>query len=115
MRKFMLLAAIVSFLLGTAVPVIALALSPAEEAKMQAEMPLSQADIDAFIRYGPSLIRAFNADDTSMASTIMLQTGWNKIRGTYVISKIGNGYAINIQPLLAKAMLEGAGMPAVLV
>lgn len=75
MRKFMLLAAIVSFLLGTAVPVIALALSPAEEAKMQAEMPLSQADIDAFIRYGPSLIRAFNADDTSMASTIMLQTG----------------------------------------
>lgn len=118
MRKFLLLAAIVcvsGLLLCATAPVSAFVLSPAEEAQLQTEKPLTQADIDTFITYGPALIKAFKTNDADKGKDIFLRIGWNKIRCIYIISKIGNGYCLSIQPRAAKAMLEGAGTPAVLM
>lgn len=118
MRKFLLLAAIICItwlVFGTAVPATAFTLNPDDAAQLKTEKPLTQTDIKTFITYGPSLIKAFETNDTGMADTVMLQAGWNKIRCVYVVAKIGNGYAISIQPQAAKAMLQSSGMPAVLM
>lgn len=117
MRKFMLFTVLIMavFLSYTTAPAATLTLSSAEETALALEPPLTQTDIDAFITYGSLLIQASRTNNVELASTIFDRAGWNKIRSSYVVSKISNGYAINFQPQIAESMLKNIGMPAVLI
>lgn len=56
-------------------------------AALAQEAPLTQADIDKFIRYFPELDRA--ADDDAATQKILRQAQWTKTRMVYVVFKIG--------------------------
>ena len=113
LTAFIIAACLLSYTIApAATPIV---LTPAEEAALAKEPPLAQADVDAFIAYGPALIKAFNLNDAQTAETVLNRTGWSKTRSSYVISKISYGYAVAIQPRAAKTMLESAGIPAVLM
>lgn len=117
MRK-LILYAVIAVVAGVwpcmAAPAAAQSLPPDTAAALAQEPSLTQADIDAFILYGPTLIRASRTNDVDAADTALASAGWSTIHGSYVVSKISNGYAISVQPQMARAMLESAGMPDVL-
>lgn len=98
-----------------AAPAAAQSLPPDTAAALAQEPPLNQADIDAFILYGPTLIRASRTNDVDAGAAALASAGWSVIRSSYVVSKISNGYAISVQPQMARAMLESASMPDVLI
>lgn len=75
------------------------------------EPPLAQADIDNFLKIGPDMIKAAIANDIAGAAKALQQVDWTEKRGSYVTAKISNAYAINLNPEMARSMLESAGMP----
>ena len=85
------------------------------EALFAKEAPLTQADVDKFIEIGPDMVQAATANDVAKAAEILNQVGWTETRGSFVTAKISNAYAINLNPDMAKSMLEAAGMPATLM
>lgn len=79
------------------------------------EPPLTQVDIDNFIKIGPDMVQAANANSIANAAKTLQQVDWTEKRGSYVTAKICNAYAIYLSPEMAKSMLENAGMPEFLL
>lgn len=85
------------------------------EAMLSKEPPLTQADIDNFIKIGPDMVKAASANDVAKAAEVLKQVGWSETRGSFVTAKISNAYAMNLNPEMAKSLLESASMPAILM
>lgn len=85
------------------------------EAAFAEEAPLTQADIDKFLKIGPEMVKAAIANDINSATKVLQQVDWTETRGSYVTAKISNAYAINLNPEAARSMLKSAGMPELLL
>lgn len=91
----------------------------AENAKLMAafaqEGPLTEADIQTFIKIAPALLEAVDANDEARGLKLMEDAGWGEIRGAYVTSKIGNGYMLLTDAEDARTLFELVEMPPSLV
>lgn len=85
------------------------------EAVFAEEPPLTQTDIDNFLKIGPDMVKAALANDTASAAKALKQVNWTETRGSYITAKISNAYAIQLNPEMARSMLESAGMPKFLL
>lgn len=85
------------------------------ESALANEPPITQQDIDTFVKIGPDMVKAATANDQAKAAELLGQAGWSEIRGSYVTAKISNAYAISLYPDMATSMLRDAGMPEVLM
>lgn len=85
------------------------------EAVFSKEPPLTQQDINTFIKIGPEMIKAASANDVGAATAALQKANWTEARGSYVTAKVSNAYAMNLNPEMAKSMLESAGMPSILL
>lgn len=85
------------------------------EAVFAKEPPLTQKDIDMFIKIGPDMVKAASANDVGAATAALQKASWTEARGSYVTAKISNAYAMSLSPDMAKSMLESAGMPSILL
>lgn len=79
------------------------------------EAPISEADIQTFIKIAPQLIEAVDANDEAKAVDVMAKAGWNEIRGAYATSKIGNGYLMLTDPEDTQTLFELVQMPDSLI
>ena len=70
--------------------------------------PISQADVDAYIKAIPQITAS--AGDEAKLMAIYKEAGWDEWRGAYVISKVGTAYAISMAP--AQADMMTAQLPA---
>ena len=118
LKKYALLLALAVIFCVTA-NTTALAQQPATmeevEAAFAKEKPITQADIDTFIKIGPQMVQASQSNDIAAAEKIIKDAGWSEIRGSYVTAKISNAYAMNANPEFAQMIMEAAGMPQILL
>lgn len=111
MKKIMLIMAVIITVGIVAVPALYSQTEiPADDDIFAAEAPISQNDIDAFLAVWPQMMSPSN---TTPPPLLFKQYGVNDLRGAYLVTKIGNAYAMNAQPELAEDMM--AQMPATLV
>lgn len=73
-----------------------------------AEPPLTQADIDAFVKYAPELYKLPEGDDEG-AQKILQKAGWTDVRSAYVAFKIAAATSIKTDP--SSAVIFEAMMP----
>lgn len=66
-----------------------LEIDDAMSAALLAEPPLTQADIDKFIKYFPEIENADAAGDDAALQKILQEAQWTEIRMNYVIFKTG--------------------------
>lgn len=72
------------------------------------QSPITQTDIDAYIKVIPQIIAS--AGDEAKLMAVYDEVGWDEWRGAYVISKVGTAYAIAMAPGQAEMMT--AQLPA---
>lgn len=73
-----------------------------------AEPPLTQADIDAFVKYAPELYKLPEGDDAA-AQKILDKASWTDVRLAYVAFKIAAATSIKMDP--SSAAIFEAMMP----
>ena len=104
---------------GTGYALAQTADAEAENAKLMAafanEGPLTETDIQTFIKIAPALLEAVDANDETRGLKLMEEAGWGEIRGAYVTSKIGNGYMMLTDAEDAQTLFELVEMPASLI
>lgn len=118
LKKCMLLLALaVIFCVTTNTAVMAQQPSTMEEVEtaFAKEKPLTQTDIDTFIKIGPQMVQLSQTNDIVAAEKIIREAGWSEIRGSYITAKISNAYAMNADPEFAQMIMEAAGMPQILL
>lgn len=113
-----LLLTLITFL-GAGATLAQTAGSEAENAKLMAafakEGPLTEADLQTFIKIAPVLLEAVDANDEALGLKLMEGAGWGEIRGAYVTSKIGNGYMMLTDAENAQILFDLVEMPEFLI
>lgn len=66
------------------------------------QSPITQADVDAYIKAIPQITA--NMGDEAKLLAIYKEAGWDEWRGAYVLSKVGTAYAISMAPDQASMM-----------
>lgn len=84
------------------------------EAVFAKEPPITQTDIDNFIKITPYMTQNASVNDIAKIMEIFEQAGWTEIRASYVSAKTINAYAINKDPE-ARSLMESAGIPSILM
>jgi len=80
------------------------AVSAEAAAALAKEPPLTQTDVDTYLRIWPKL--ALMQEDDTAVDSLLKDAGWSRYRATYVINKIlfAQPLAQGADPLLVKAL-----------
>lgn len=109
MRKFLWILALLLLVAGMNVSA-----AMAEEDVFAGQPPLTQTDIDNYLKLGPDALRAVENNDISGLSRILKPTGIDQMRAYFFYTKISCGYVLLIAPDMAADLLSSippSGMP----
>ena len=109
MKKFLWMLAVI--LLLTSVNV---STALAEEDIFAGEPPLTQTDIDNYLKLGPEALKAVENNDIPGLSRILKPTGIDQMRAYFFYTKISCGYVMLIAPDMVDSLLSSippSGMP----
>ena len=82
-------------------------------ALLAAEPPLTQTDIDTFVKHAPELQKAAEVDNETAYLEVIKEIGWTEIRAAYIHIKIGMAWAASEDPESA-AMMQALFPPEML-
>lgn len=117
-RNFAILLLLAFFTLFSATAVFAAGTDEMSDeealAALAAEPPLTQEDIDTFVKNAPALQAAAEQEDEAAYMKLIEEIGWSEIRAAYIPLKIGIAWAVQEDPesaMIIQALFPPETMP----